>query len=69
MAIVDVTDQVETAEYYEGDILLSKCICGKGEPEFDGPIISQIAEEPSRCRHCGRRYYWDRIITVYEVTP
>jgi hypothetical protein len=62
----DVTDLVKFGDN-DGEFLpLEKCICGKVFDSWD--FILKIYPDMAKKCICGRKYYFQNKITIFEVT-
>ena len=70
MPIVDVTDQVDFGWPDDECLPMKKCGCGATWAlwEWDGLLLSIYKDDPRECPECGRKFYWESHIKVFEVT-
>ena len=66
MVKIDVTKDVEIGSVDDECLPMTKCICGQ---EFDHWkfILSIYEDNPAICPTCGRKFYFENRLRIYEI--
>lgn len=64
---IDVTDKIELGSVDDELVPITKCVCG-AEFEWWHFYISIYPDTPYGCPKCGREFYFENTVKVYQVT-